>query len=155
MHPTFAQYTTGLEESLQRLLAMPPIKPVRLPSSLPAAGVYLFTENDMHLYVGRSNNLRRRMQRHGTQGATHQQAAFAFRLARTETGNLRASYKKEGSRAHLMTNPDFSASFVAAKQRIQRMDLRYVEEADPLRQTLLEVYVAVVLKTPFNDFDNH
>jgi len=35
------------------------------------------------------------------------------------------------------------------------MDLRYVEESDPVRQTLLEVYIAVVLKTPYNDFNNH
>jgi hypothetical protein len=35
------------------------------------------------------------------------------------------------------------------------MDLRFVEESDPVRQTLLEVYVAVVLATPYNDFDNH
>ena len=35
------------------------------------------------------------------------------------------------------------------------MELRYVEEADPLRQTLLEIYVAVALKTPYNDFDTH
>ena len=134
---------------------MPAVKPVRLPAGLPAAGVYLFTENDVPLYVGRSNNLRRRMQSHGSQGATHKQAAFAFRLARTETGRLKATYKKEGSRASLMEDPSFADSFMRAKQRIRDMDLRFVEEPDPLRQTLLEVYVAVVLKTPYNDFDNH
>ena len=35
------------------------------------------------------------------------------------------------------------------------MDLRFVEERDQLRQTLLEIYVAAVLKTPFNDFETH
>jgi hypothetical protein len=35
------------------------------------------------------------------------------------------------------------------------MDIRFVEEADPLRQTLLEVYVAVALQTPHNGFDTH
>ena len=35
------------------------------------------------------------------------------------------------------------------------MELRFVEESEPLRQTLLEIYVAVVLKTPYNDFDTH
>jgi hypothetical protein len=35
------------------------------------------------------------------------------------------------------------------------MDYRYVEEADPVRQCLLEVYCAAVLATPYNDFDNH
>lgn len=35
------------------------------------------------------------------------------------------------------------------------MDVRYVEEVDPVKQTLLEVYVATVLGTPYNDFENH
>jgi hypothetical protein len=83
-------------------------------------------------------------------------AAFAFRLAREATGNLRATYKKgEGSRAGLMGNPAFVEAFTSAKARICRMDLRYIEETDPVRQTLLEVYVAVVLEARYNDFGNH
>ncbi len=35
------------------------------------------------------------------------------------------------------------------------MQVRYVEERDPLRQALLEIYVALVLKTPYNDFNTH
>jgi hypothetical protein len=35
------------------------------------------------------------------------------------------------------------------------MNLRFVEENDPVRQALLEIYVAVTLNTPYNDFDNH
>ena len=30
-----------------------------------------------------------------------------------------------------------------------------VEETDAVKQALLEIYTAVVLKTPYNDFDNH
>ena len=79
-------------------------------------------------------------------------AAFAFRLAREVTGNVRASYKKgEGSRAGLMENPVFIKAFTSAKARICEMELRFVEETDPVRQTLLEVYVAVVLETAYND----
>ena len=33
--------------------------------------------------------------------------------------------------------------------------IRFVEETDPVRQALLEIYVAAVLGTPYNDFDNH
>ena len=155
LHPAFAQFTDGLPSSLTALLAMSPIKPIKLPTNLPTAGVYVFTENGKHQYVGRSNNLRRRMQRHGSNGATYKQAAFAFRLAREATGNLKATYKTEGSRAHLMENPIFAKAFSDAKQRIQAMDLRFVEERNPLRQALLEIYVSIVLKTPYNDFDNH
>jgi hypothetical protein len=35
------------------------------------------------------------------------------------------------------------------------MDLRFVEESDPTRQALLEIYAATILKTPYNDFENH
>jgi hypothetical protein len=35
------------------------------------------------------------------------------------------------------------------------MDIRFIEESDPVRQALLEIYVASALQTPFNDFDNH
>jgi hypothetical protein len=45
--------------------------------------------------------------------------------------------------------------FKAAKVRIRAMQVRFVEESDPIRQMLLEVYVAVVHGTPYNDFDNH
>ena len=89
-------------------------------------------------------------------GATHRMAAFAFRLAREATGSTKPTYKKgEGSRNGLMEVPAFVIAFTSAKQRIREMDLRFVEENDPIRQTLLEVYVAIVLGTPYNDFDNH
>jgi hypothetical protein len=35
------------------------------------------------------------------------------------------------------------------------MHIRLVEEADPVRQTVLEIYVALALKTRYNDFDTH
>jgi len=83
-------------------------------------------------------------------------AAFAFRLARHATGRLVPSYKKgDGSRDALMNDLNFVKAFSEAKARICDMELRYVEESDPVRQTLLEVYVAVVLQAKHNDFDNH
>jgi hypothetical protein len=38
---------------------------------------------------------------------------------------------------------------------VREMDVRFVEERDPLRQALLEIYVAVSLKTLNNSFENH
>lgn len=155
MDPKFAAHTESLDASLQRLLAMPPVKPDHLPPEVPPAGVYLISDGQRHIYVGRSNNLGRRMRRHGRPGATHRQAALAFRLAREATGNVKASYKTKGSRSDLMADPKFNASFSRAKERIRHMDLRFVAEANPTRQALLEIYVAVALDTPYNDFDTH
>ena len=35
------------------------------------------------------------------------------------------------------------------------MHIRYVHEPDPVRRTLLEIYVAVATKAEYNDFDTH
>ena len=148
MNERFRELVEALHPKLEALLRMAPVLPLSLPPGAPLQGVYLFSEGDTHLYSGRGDNIRQRMSQHCTGG--QEKAAFAFKLARIETGNVSASYKPEGSRAHLMTQPLFAQAFQAAKLRIQNMHMRYVEEADPLRQCLLEIYVAEVLKTPHN-----
>lgn len=152
----FLAHVDALRPSLEKLLAMTPVKATSLPKTMPLAGVYLFSEGTRPLYVGRSNAIRRRIGRHCRPGATDRMAAFAFRLAREVTGNLIATYKRgEGSRSSLMENEAFIKAFTDAKARIRSMDLRFVEESDPTRQALLEIYVSVVLSTPYNDFDTH
>lgn len=156
MDATFLAHIETLPAQLDRLLQMPPVKPSALPKEMPKAGIYLLSEGARHLYTGRSNGIRDRIGRHCLPGATHRMAAFAFRLAREATGNLRPTYRKgAGSRSALMDEPVFHEAFVSAKVRIRQMDLRFVAESHPVRQTLLEVYVAEVLDTPYNDFDNH
>lgn len=155
MNQHFAEVIEILDISFHRLLAMEPVTPVSLPKGMPKEGIYLFSEGRNHLYVGRSRDIRGRIARHSRPSATHRMAAFAFRLAREVTGHLDASYKTEGSRSKLMQYPDFSAAFDKAKTRIRKMDVRFVEETDPVRQALLEIYVAVNLLTPYNDFRTH
>jgi len=156
MDSKFIAHIEELRHLLKQLLEMKSAKPDDFPALMPTGGVYLLSEGNQHLYVGRSNNIRSRLGRHSKPGATHRMASFAFRLAREKTGNLRATYKKgEGSRADLMEDPVFAEAFSDAKARIRNMDVRFVEETNPVRHSLLEIYVAVVLETPYNDFDNH
>lgn len=155
MHANFAQAIAQLEPAFQALLAMGPAKPLALPTHVPASGVYLLSEGPKHLYVGRSKRIKKRLANHCRVGASHRMAAFAFRLAREATGNLAPTYKTAGSRAALMREPAFAAAFDAAKARIRNMEVRFVAEPDPVRQTLLEVYVGVALGTPYNDWDTH
>ena len=83
-------------------------------------------------------------------------AAFAFRLAREATGFVKPSYKSGNeSRDGLMKNPRFVREFNKAKARIRKMDVRFVGEGDQTRQALLEIYCAVALKAPYNDFNTH
>ena len=60
-----------------------------------------------------------------------------------------------GSRKDLMADPIFRAIFTQQKELLRKMDIRVVEEADPHRQALLEMYVAICLNTPYNHFKNH
>jgi hypothetical protein len=99
--------------------------------------------------------MRSRLNRHGTAYSKHNVASFAFLIARAETGNTAATYKPGGSRAALVQDPVFAQAFLDAKARVREMDARFVEETDQLRQALLEMYVHVVLDTPFNDFATH
>lgn len=155
MHEHFRQHIESLHPSFEVLLQSPPFTFGSLPKNLPKAGVYLFTEEDKHLYVGRTNGLRKRLQQHCRPGSSHNSAPFAFRLAREARNVLKATYKTEGSRAQLIQDAAFAEAFIAAKGRMRTMHVRVVEESNPLRQALLEMYVAVVLEAPYNDFDNH
>lgn len=157
MDARFVPYVEQLDAKLKALIAMAPHDPLRLPSDICTRGVYMLTEADRHLYVGRSNRIRRRISNHCSASATENMAVFAFRMAREATGNLKAVYRKGsgGTRKELMLNPVFVRNFALAKERICAMQVRFVEEDDPVRQALLEVYVAVVLETPYNDFDTH
>ena len=156
MDAKFATFVESLAPKLAELIAMPPLKYGSLPLDMPKSGVYLFSEKQRHLYVGRSNTLRQRHGRHCRPGATHRQAAFAFLLAREQTGLTTASYRAgEGSRAGLMEQPAFRDAFIASKGRIREMEYRFVEETDQTCQALLEIYCAVVLGTPYNDFGTH
>ena len=144
-----------LQPDLERLLAAPAATTETLAKNVPTQGVYLFSEQERYLYVGRSNRLRARIRRHGAEASKQNVAAFAFRLAREATGKTVATYKTQGSRRDLVTDPLFARAFSDAKARIRRMSVRYIEETDQLRQALLEMYVALVLVTPYNDFDTH
>jgi hypothetical protein len=155
MDPKFAALVEHLAPKLNLLVAMKPLTYGTLPRGTPESGVYLFTERGRHLYVGRSNSLRGRYGRHCRPGATHRQAAFAFQPARETTGKREATYRTEGGRDWLIMQPDFQVAFKDAKERIRAMEYRYVEEADQNRQALLEIYCAVVLATPYNDFGTH
>jgi hypothetical protein len=155
MHGAFRQLLVELEPKRRQLLAMPPVTRDRLPNGMPLKGVYLFSEADRHLYVGRSNSLRKRIGLHCRDSARENMASFAFRLAKEQCGVGSATYRKGLGRAEVVLREDVARAFAAAKRRIRGMCLRFVEETDAVRQMLLEAYVAVIHKTPYNDFDNH
>jgi hypothetical protein len=151
----FAELVESLEPAFQRLIQMVAVSAETLPRTMPKQGIYLFSKGTEHLYVGRSDNIRRRIGLHCRASSQHNQATFAFRMARAETGRTQAAYTASGSRLQMARDAVFGPAFVASKARARTFDLRFVEEPDPVRQALLEIYAATVLETPFNDFANH
>ena len=155
--PEFTDLVESLPASMDALMSMQPVTLDTLPPrrDMPKSGIYLWTEGGEHIYVGRSRRIRERLQEHARESSGHNQASFAFLLAREATGRVAASYSTTGSRNELLLDADFMIAFSEAKARLRRMELRFVEEAHPIRQCLLEVYVAVTLKARYNDFDSH
>src|SRR5262245_49702197 len=115
MNRQFRQLVESLEPKYQALVTMPPVRFVSLPKTIPVRGIYRFSEGDLHLYVGRTNGIRKRLQDHCRLSGSHFTATFAFRIARHSTGQTKASYAPEGSRARLCENPTFASAFAVAK----------------------------------------
>jgi hypothetical protein len=156
MNRDFALVVEALHPRFEALMASSPFVDGNLPRDMPSKGVYLFSESDQHLYVGRSNSLRKRYKQHCNPGSQHNQAVFAFKLARHATGRLIPGYVRgEGSRIGLLGDPAFLAAFVQSKDRVRRMSYRFIEETDQTRQALLELYCAIALRCPYNDFNTH
>ena len=152
MNPAFRSLTEQLDAKFQSLMNMAPVVAEKVPDDTPKGGVYLFSEGNIHLYAGRTKRkLSVRIRNHFSAAPD---CPFAWLIAREITGH-RATYKKEGSRKDLLLRPDFLRIYQDAKKRIGKMHVRYVGEAVPLRQTLLEVYTVVVSSAKHNDFDTH
>ena len=117
MNEQFRLHIESLHPLFEALLNSKPFQFVSLPKTLPKAGVYLFSDGEQHLYVGRTNSFRKRLQQHCRPSSSHNSAPFAFRLAREARSISQATYKTQGSRAHLLQDPDFSLAFVGAKAR--------------------------------------
>lgn len=155
MDPRFSALVDTLAPKLASLLAMQPITDGRLPPDMPLRGIYLFTKAGRHLYVGRSNNLKRRYKLHTLPGSQQNQASFAYRIACESMNQQPALYQADGGRRAHSLLPEFIEKFALAKATVRDMEFRFVEQTDQTYQAVLEIYAAVVLNTPYNDFSNH
>ena len=152
MNERFRDYVESLDEAWQKLQAMPPVRASEVPNDTPVGGVYLFSENGVNLYAGRTK--RRIASRIRFHFCKADDCPFAWLLAREATGK-KATYTPVGSRYALLGDPSFEAEYERGKQRIRNMQVRYVYEHDPWKQALLEMYVAVAAQARYNDFDTH
>ena len=148
--PEFSKRMDELPILLNEIMNAPP-KHLSERNQLPKTGaIYVIYEDETPLYTSRTKNLRQRMGNH-TSGRA-EQSAFAFKLTREKTGKMKATYKPEGSRKQLAKDPEFMKALQECTERVKKMSVRFASINDPITQHLFEVYVALALETPYNEF---
>src|SRR4051812_28304492 len=60
----FRQVVESLQPKLDQLLKMAPLHATTFPAGVPLSGIYLFSEGNKHLYVGRSGSMPTRLRNH-------------------------------------------------------------------------------------------
>jgi predicted GIY-YIG superfamily endonuclease len=117
-------------------------------------GIYVFYENGAAIYVGRANNIRRRIQWHTNESSGSESASFAFNLAKREYANETEINKK---RKELMEIDEFIEIFRKHKLNLKNVEFRCIPVENDILQTMFEPYLAFKLKTyPINNtFENH
>jgi hypothetical protein len=124
-------------------------------------GIYVFYEDEVPLYVGRTDQMADRLLNHGRKPSADvpSSATFALILAKYE-------FKKMYSVQHSLFGKELARElnghhsmkmelWKEAVERVRRMSTRVVEVEHPHEQAVFEVYVHEKMETPFNSFVNH
>ena len=104
--------------------------------------------------MGRSNNLKQRIQQHGRPGSRHNSASFAFTVAK-EMMEGNEKIPKFITRKELEEAPSFDKAFYAARLTVAKMQIRVVEIHDQIEQAIFEIYAHLILNTRYNDSSTH
>jgi hypothetical protein len=161
---TWSEISEKLPDYLKRLLASDVFGRGGTRVAPPRThGVYLFTEDAEHLYVGRCglterarklgrghSNFRTRLAGHSRPSSSHNQATLAWRLTVEALGEQLNGMPT--TRAELERNSTFGPEFLRQKERVTAMDFRIVEIEDDLESYVFEAYAASCLVTPYNSW---
>ena len=82
-------------------------------------GVYVFYENGKPIYVGRANNIRKRIQWHTRESSGSESASFAFNLAKKEYANKN---EIKETRKELMQIEEFLEIFKSHKLNLDLLN---------------------------------
>lgn len=119
------------------------------------SGIYIFYEidnnNEIPIYVGRTNKIRDRIQYHTRMSSQSDSASFAFILAKSKFGETNLTRKE------LEKVQKFIEIFNEQKKRLNKCMFRCIEMENDILQTMFEPYLAYKLGTyPINNtFENH
>jgi len=154
-HPAFLQLIDAMEGKLTRMEESPAVAFPFQVGTTALKGGYVFYLDGNAQYTGRSNDVPKRLKQHSLVGSGYRSAAFAMRIAKRQLGLPRTYHLSRDHNDHPLNDPRLPDAFEAAKAKIRNMSVRVIEENDPTRQALLEIYIATRLGCPYNDFDNH
>jgi hypothetical protein len=152
MNKTFLDYVAELPNLMEKLKK----SEIRTRDNLhctPRKGIYVFYEDAKPLYVGRSNNIKTRIQYHCRPSSGHGSATFAFILAKENAKANGININME--RGQLENDPRFKKEFNMAKDRVSKMLIRVIDIDNQIIQSLFDVYASIELKTKYNDFSTH
>jgi len=153
MNRQFLSYANKLPKLMEKLKKSELINRTDL-RHVPKKGVYVFYSDGGPAYVGRSNDIKSRIQNHSRPSSGHNSATFAFMLAKEKAEEQRIDTKME--RKVLEQEPSFKPLFNEAKSTVSNMPVRVVSIDDQILQTLFEVYASLELNTSkYNDFTTH
>lgn len=115
-------------------------------------GVYLFSEGEDHLYVGRTSRLHHRLINHCRGSARSNRSPLKLKVMLADAPFAVPVSRRTGWE-DIVRDPAFAAAFETAKQRINRMQIRFLAEDDPLSRYLLEAYCALALEARYSEVD--
>jgi len=153
MQDKFSEYIRRMPILLNELKANPLLNRNEL-EDIPKSGIYVFYREGKPLYVGRSNRLKGRIQEHGRPSSDHYSATLAFNMAK-EKVNYKRNEHRLATRNKLEKAPGFEEAFFLARANVAQMKIRAIRIDDQVTQALFEIYAALTLKTPYNDFSTH
>lgn len=148
----FQKYLDELTEA--SLIKLSELKGGILPKN---GGIYVFYERkNTPVYVGRTKNIRQRIQLHTRASSKQESATFTFNLAKQEYRTLFPD-KKKTTRKLLMNEIEFIPIFNLQKERVREMYMKFIIEEHDILQTILEPYFAIKLQTypNYNTFETH
>ena len=118
----------------------------------PQQGVYLFSEGDDHLFAGRTSRLYQRLLNH-CRGSAHTNRSPLKLKVMLADGRFSVPVSRKTSWDDIFRDQGFGHAFEKAKERINRMQIRFIEEPDSLNRYLLEAYCALAFDAHYSDID--
>lgn len=179
---TWVEFQAQLPDLRQRLMASEVFNHEKKPPAAGGRGIYLFSEGETPLYVGRTGITARaraagkdprtsflhRWNQHTASGSSPNSAPFAMKLARELANCLGLEGPRElkerfglrrteewWSLRTMSEPPDYYLAFQAAKSFIGELNFQVIafdDDVRGVRSHMAEVYMDVVLQTTYGDF---